>query len=351
MENPRLYLEGHILKIWKSLNPTYSHDSKTYQSSSLIGRLENSIRKIKSKNSKFISVHCNNSEKDASLLLKYLLYLQKNDYKKLRETIASPPVELEVLISEAQGYLPDSLLFSYTSKGPKQTSMGKFLSKSLFNYTNYRSKNYCHNFFKDIGFDSATCPYCNEGKIKIVRKSNSRTEAKLLFHLDHFYPKSIFPYLSLSVFNHIPSCDTCNTSYKGDSIFKIETHIHPYHQSFHDIYSFRLEPNEIQNENIKSISIVNNGIKPLDCTSKDFGIEYRYRDRTVFRKSSKLVKTYKDYSHFLLKPELSHVFKDMLYNMHDIPKSEQEIIEKEYGKLYIDILKNIADMKLSDSNN
>lgn len=34
--------------------------------------------------------------------------------------------------------------------------------------------------------------------------------------------------MSLSFYNLIPSCTICNSSAKGDALFKFETHIHPY---------------------------------------------------------------------------------------------------------------------------
>ena len=52
--------------------------------------------------------------------------------------------------------------------------------------------------------DLKTCPYCNRNYIFIVDNDKIRPE------IDHFYPKSKYPYFAMSYFNLIPSCQTCN---------------------------------------------------------------------------------------------------------------------------------------------
>lgn len=57
-----------------------------------------------------------------------------------------------------------------------------------------------------------TCPYCNRAYIQsIKRNSVIRPE------IDHFFPKSKYPYLGVSFYNLIPSCSICNgTTAKGE---------------------------------------------------------------------------------------------------------------------------------------
>lgn len=50
-----------------------------------------------------------------------------------------------------------------------------------------------------------SCPYCNRSYTFSI--SN---DLKVRPEYDHFYPKSIYPYLALSFYNLIPSCPTCN---------------------------------------------------------------------------------------------------------------------------------------------
>lgn len=60
-------------------------------------------------------------------------------------------------------------------------------------------------FVNRIGLD--TCPYCNRNYIySLSKKGAIRPE------IDHFFPKSKYPFLGLSFYNLIPSCQTCNSS-------------------------------------------------------------------------------------------------------------------------------------------
>ncbi len=49
------------------------------------------------------------------------------------------------------------------------------------------------------------CPYCNRNYIINIHGRNRRT-----CEIDHFWNKKDYPFLSLSFFNLIPSCKTCN---------------------------------------------------------------------------------------------------------------------------------------------
>jgi len=58
-------------------------------------------------------------------------------------------------------------------------------------------------FIENIGLGS--CPYCNRNYIFTTSKKGS-----IKPEIDHFYPKSLYPYLACCYFNLIPSCPTCN---------------------------------------------------------------------------------------------------------------------------------------------
>ena len=56
-------------------------------------------------------------------------------------------------------------------------------------------------------------------KIKSIKLSDLK-KSRNQFTLDHFIPQSKCPYFSLSVFNLIPSCYSCNSKFKGKIIFE-----------------------------------------------------------------------------------------------------------------------------------
>lgn len=50
------------------------------------------------------------------------------------------------------------------------------------------------------------CPYCGRSYIYAVEENGTMVKPQI----DHFFPKSKYPYLALSYFNLIPICQTCN---------------------------------------------------------------------------------------------------------------------------------------------
>lgn len=59
------------------------------------------------------------------------------------------------------------------------------------------------------------CPYCNAETVYVIPKSEEANgEDDYRSALDHFLPRSTYPFLGLSIYNLIPSCTRCNTSYK-----------------------------------------------------------------------------------------------------------------------------------------
>lgn len=56
------------------------------------------------------------------------------------------------------------------------------------------------------GLNLRVCPYCGRAYIYAVEENGSVVKPQI----DHFLPKSKYPYLALSYFNLIPVCQTCN---------------------------------------------------------------------------------------------------------------------------------------------
>lgn len=106
------------------------------------------------------------------------------------------------------------------------------------------------NFLNQIGFlkiwspylfvmmsGIRVCPYCNRQYITPVFSNSGKMRADL----DHFLPKSKYPYFSMSLYNLVPCCKFCNSSLKGKKEFDFAD-IHPYEESVDDYISFRVNP-------------------------------------------------------------------------------------------------------------
>ena len=70
------------------------------------------------------------------------------------------------------------------------------------------------------------CPYCNADMVYTIKCDDNGKSYKSAF--DHFYPRSRYPFLGLSLYNLIPSCDRCNSKFKLDKYKEVLGTFHPY---------------------------------------------------------------------------------------------------------------------------
>lgn len=70
------------------------------------------------------------------------------------------------------------------------------------------------------------CPYCNADMVYAIKCDDNGKSYKSAF--DHFYPRSRYPFLGLSLYNLIPACDRCNSKFKLDKYEEVLGTFHPY---------------------------------------------------------------------------------------------------------------------------
>ncbi|GAA59877.1 hypothetical protein P20652_1741 [Pseudoalteromonas sp. BSi20652] len=131
------------------------------------------------------------------------------------------------------------------------------------------------------------CCYCNK---QFTLTINNKT-GKLRPQLDHFYPQSKYPFFSLSMYNLIPSCSSCNSSSKGDmdTLDKQygNTILHPFEDELPKNITFSLAKNKdfyikLSNGNLE-VSDFSIEMKNLESCSKSklavekFNINEQYK--------------------------------------------------------------------------
>lgn len=175
-----------------------------------------------------------------------------------------------------------------------------------------------HKLISDMKLE--VCPYCNR---QYISAYNEDSKCKTTADLDHFYPKSIYPILGLSLYNFIPSCQLCNSRLKLDKDFKLEEHIYPYEESFDDYgYYFTTYPNSeggidyLKAESdqfeleIKCSNKVINSVDKVENSKKTFKLEALYRNHKdyVFEIIKKAIIYNDDYIEFI-ESEFSELFE------------------------------------------
>ena len=106
-----------------------------------------------------------------------------------------------------------------------------YLPHNLFSYDKFPNHTGKWNRHKLLSLmEIEVCPYCQRNYISSFEENNDkRTTADL----DHFYPKSLYPFLALSLYNFIPSCQICNSRFKGSK--DTYNSVYPYEESFDDL--------------------------------------------------------------------------------------------------------------------
>lgn len=149
------------------------------------------------------------------------------------------------------------------------------------------------------------CPYCNRNYIHTYFSKDGKVRAQL----DHFLPKSKYPYLSASFYNLIPSCSVCNSSLKSDEDFSFDTHLNPYFKGYEEEYKFTVMPVKDYNGDFDIKFLYGDSHKfNVDIVSKsdDVKLTDKIKNNVDAFKIKELYNFHKDYIAELIKK--SHIY-------------------------------------------
>lgn len=133
------------------------------------------------------------------------------------------------------------------------------------------------------------CPYCNRQYITLFSnrnkggKTGKNAAKETTADLDHFYIKSQYPYLSLSLYNFIPSCQICNSRFKGTMDFYVYPHVYPYQEEFGDDVKFTTKLDAFQSGDKGTIELVNySGKETVENSISTFMLEQVYQSHATY---------------------------------------------------------------------
>lgn len=158
-------------------------------------------------------------------------------YTEALAFLSNPNFENCSFIKNLKSQLDNSIKYSIKRKNLKKLSQaanGQIDSAEAGYYDFF--PNWIHEFGKIFNYPELSrkiglllvkewnidvCLYCNNEGIQVRgERSEYRPD------LDHFYPKSKFPFLAVSLSNLVPAGDFCNQSYKKDD--DMIDYAHPY---------------------------------------------------------------------------------------------------------------------------
>lgn len=175
----------------------------------------------------------------------------------------------------------------------------------IFNYREINSINNINQLLSIKGVGPSTIININSLNLKIAKQKNH-------FTLDHFLPQGTFKYLSLCLYNLVPSCSSCNSKFKKTKHYEISDYVKfisptSIHYNLIDHLEFKIYFNVSGpdlNEKINNVINLNDYIiQPevsslLDDRSKKFLDLFKIRGRYRFHKyqSFKMIKVRQAYS-------------------------------------------------------
>lgn len=223
---------------------------------------------------------CNSSEHmQRDLPSKLKLFLLKNN--NIDKLVSGKPKELITLIKDFEK-------IKFSKKDRKK--INPFFIKT--GYENWFQKKYSKVFLNKLNLD--TCTYCNRNYTLNLVDNRTRAE------LDHWFPKEKYPILSLSFYNLIPSCHSCNHIKGSPNINWLEAldnYVHPYliekRQTFKFGFNYNLSLNDynveidvVKGSKIEKTLIANN-LKEIYSSNankelKDLiDLRYKYSDNYI----------------------------------------------------------------------
>jgi hypothetical protein len=309
-----------------------------YLKTTLIKDVQNELKTLKGKGySDSLAYGSKDAVKRHELFYDFLLC---DDCKNLCGVITGRPEKLLGMKKLIYAMLrPDDVYRANDRKAIYSTPFGVHLLDNVFRYKRFRSSKFCKTQLLSLGFGNATCVYCNDHKVETVEVLDYRGKKtnKAYYDIDHFYSMTCHPFFSLSFFNLIPSCTYCNTRNKLAKEFCIETHINPYHESFDNVFTFELSCVAL-NHSADKLEIV---ARSSECQKyksvHDFNLVERYNNSNI-SDGLDIVDKYSTYQNYV-NSEYSEVFKEFV--LKGIPKTKNEILKYQRGKMKRDILKQI----------
>lgn len=204
------------------------------------------------------------------------------------------------------------------------------------------------------------CPYCNADMIYTIDFDDAGNPIKSDF--DHFFPRSRYPFLALSLYNLIPACNRCNSRFKLAKYRETWKTFHPHLDDVDEATQFVLVglTNEMRcratADDDLSIYLRLKPSRPVEDRTRLINYQYLFKIDEVYSQlyndqalrmlhlGSILNSTYLDE----IKQRFERAGKsvDAAKLLLDMPLQRSEIDRHHIGKLKLDILEHYCGINI-----
>ena len=173
-------------------------------------------------------------DKKTNVKVKDCSNLLKSRYRKLYDFLyLDEELQKENLGVLLCGYMDDGQLIELRENYDFFDDKCKEL-EDIFRYESMSNKQeFIYKFVQSMNVQ--VCPYCNRNYISVVvdKSAGFKTRSEL----DHFFNKSKYPYLAVSMRNLVPSCHVCNLSKHAED----KNILYPYKEGLGNNYIFAID--------------------------------------------------------------------------------------------------------------
>ena len=267
------------------------------------------------------------------------------DYTVLDDLLTAEPKDLEKLNRD---------LWRRFSVSPGSKDRIREDLEHIFNYDGvFNTSSKSKSFWLAKLIDRNTCPYCNRQYCFTVERGKGSNYKDRLVRptFDHWFLKSKYPLLSLSIYNLIPSCYSCNSSIRGTKKFFLKKHIHPYVKEPASELDFTFRASKKGTERFAwDLKIDRIPGSRIDNTIKVFALDeiYAYHEKLEVKDIMMFDARYKKgYLALLFKKVIKDssfkMTREEIYRMlFGTEYSEEKFLDRPFSKLKHDLLKQIG---------
>ena len=218
--------------------------------------------------------------------------------------------------------------------------------KKAFNYAGHRQKEKFIEHFKKLNIKS--CPFCNNNYVYFYKETGNKYNT--IATLEHYYPKSKYPHLSLSFFNLIPSCNTCNSKFKGNKAHEGNI-LHPYYEDFNEKADFSVSIDSLPiHKDIKLEINLKSTDERCNTSINRFQLDKIYEEHNDIAKE--IWNKAQVYNESRIDELYKNFYKDLGYSKEDVKNMafcnylhKDDINKRNHSKLTQDILKQFDIIK------
>ena len=167
-------------------------------------------------------------------------------------------------------------------------------------YTNFSNRKFGHQWAEKLGV--TVCPYCNRSYIFTVEKEARNGKARPQY--DHFFPKSKYPYLAVSMYNLVPSCAVCNSGKSNVDSFKDQKvqYLNPYVEGYGTKTVLQITPKKKKDRIHSYVGLAEEyTVKPESAPDVDKDAAKRIQDTWDLLKLGPLYEKHSDYIRNILR--------------------------------------------------